>query len=282
MSKAKSHYPAHKLEFLALKWAVVKKFHDYLYGLTFNVHTNNNPLTYVLTTAKLDAASHCWVTSLTNYNFRLHYRTGKANIDADALLEVSWPGCMPDSLGTNLKVTAAAVQAVQEAALEGSASPIEAYSSDLHVLDAIQDSKQVACMTLEDWHQVQEADPVLSLAINRLRDRKLGQGQSKVTDPPNQSVQAGVQSFTAQKGILYRQARPRESEETLFSWSCQLCRGRMLSEDAMMRLVIWAWNACLTSCMTGSSGLAWLPRQKSTLGSVTHVLLSKPGSPKPP
>ena len=72
LSKAESHYPAHKLEFLTLKWAVVEKFHEYLYGSTFHVHTDNNPLTYVLTTAKLDAASHHWITSLANYNFRLH------------------------------------------------------------------------------------------------------------------------------------------------------------------------------------------------------------------
>ena len=32
LTKAKMHYPAHKLEFLALKWAVVEKFHEYLYG----------------------------------------------------------------------------------------------------------------------------------------------------------------------------------------------------------------------------------------------------------
>ena len=30
LNKAESHYPAHKLEFLTLKWAVVKKFHEYL------------------------------------------------------------------------------------------------------------------------------------------------------------------------------------------------------------------------------------------------------------
>ena len=107
LGKAESHYPAHKLEFLALKWAVVEKFHEYLYGSTFDVHTDNNP--YVLATAKWDAASHHWVASLANYNFRLHYRAGKANIDADALLRVSWPGCMPDSSGTHLKVTVAAV-----------------------------------------------------------------------------------------------------------------------------------------------------------------------------
>ena len=73
LAKAESHYPAHKLEFLSLKWVVAEKIHEYLYGLTFNIYTDNNPLTYILTTAKLDAASHCWVASLANYNFQLYY-----------------------------------------------------------------------------------------------------------------------------------------------------------------------------------------------------------------
>ena len=58
LTKAKSHYPMHKQEFLALKWAVVKEFHKYLYGSAFDVHTDNNPLTYILMMAKLDAAIH--------------------------------------------------------------------------------------------------------------------------------------------------------------------------------------------------------------------------------
>ena len=32
LKPAEKNYPAHKLEFLALKWAVSEKFHDYLYG----------------------------------------------------------------------------------------------------------------------------------------------------------------------------------------------------------------------------------------------------------
>ena len=43
LTKAESHYPTHKLEFLALKWLVVKKYHEYLYGLTFDIYTDNNP-----------------------------------------------------------------------------------------------------------------------------------------------------------------------------------------------------------------------------------------------
>ena len=34
LTKAETHYPNHKLEFLALKWDVVEKFHEYLYGLS--------------------------------------------------------------------------------------------------------------------------------------------------------------------------------------------------------------------------------------------------------
>ena len=101
LTKAETHYPAHKPEFLALKWAVVKKFHKYLYGLTFNIYTDNNPLIYILMTAKLDAASHHWVASLANYNFQLYYRAGKTNIDVDALSRMSWPRCVPDTLGTH-------------------------------------------------------------------------------------------------------------------------------------------------------------------------------------
>ena len=56
-TNTESHYLAHKLEFLTLKWAVVEKFLEYLYGLTFDVYANN-PLTYVPTMPKLDAAGH--------------------------------------------------------------------------------------------------------------------------------------------------------------------------------------------------------------------------------
>ena len=80
------------LEFLALKWAICEKFHEYLYGSTpFEVYTDNNPLTYVLTTAKLDACGQRWVAKLANYNFTIQYRSGQSNVEADALSRISWP-----------------------------------------------------------------------------------------------------------------------------------------------------------------------------------------------
>ena len=216
LNKAESHYPAHKLEFLALKWAVVKKFHEYLYGLTFDVHTNNNLLIYILMTAKLDAASHRWAASLANYNFRLHYWSGKTNIDADALFRVSWLECMPDNLGTGLKVSAVTIRAIQEAALDQPDCPIEAYSYDMHVIGAIQDSQQVAQMTLDDWRQAQGADPALATIIERLKAGAFNQDWCKQTNSPELNLyKREWNNLTLQKGILYRRARPRESDKSL-------------------------------------------------------------------
>ena len=69
LSKSESKYPVHKLEFLCLKWAITDQFHEYLYGNTFDVFTDNNPLTYNLYTAKLDAMGHRWIAGLANYIF---------------------------------------------------------------------------------------------------------------------------------------------------------------------------------------------------------------------
>ena len=85
LSRSESRYPAHKLEFLALKWAITEKFNDYLYGTSFTVVTDSNPLTYLLTSAKLDATSYRWLSALSTYSFKITYRAGRQNADADGL-----------------------------------------------------------------------------------------------------------------------------------------------------------------------------------------------------
>ena len=89
LKPAERNYPAHKLEFLAMKWAITDKFHDYLYGVNFEVVTDNNPLTYVFTSAKLDASGHRWVAALANYIFFISYRSGKLNMVPDGLSRLS-------------------------------------------------------------------------------------------------------------------------------------------------------------------------------------------------
>ncbi len=48
-------------------------------------YTDNNPLTYVMSTAKLNAVGHRWVGELSDFHFDIKYRPGKENIDADTL-----------------------------------------------------------------------------------------------------------------------------------------------------------------------------------------------------
>ena len=90
LPKSERNYDTHKLEFLALKWSIMERFHEYLYGGHFEVCTDNNPLTYILTTAKLDATGQRWVASLANYNFKIFYKSGKLNVEADALSHIPW------------------------------------------------------------------------------------------------------------------------------------------------------------------------------------------------
>ena len=80
------HLNSGKLEFLALKWAVTNKLGDYLlHGPAFEIYTDNNLLTYVLTTAKLNATGLRWVTELANFKFKIHYCSGAKSKDADYL-----------------------------------------------------------------------------------------------------------------------------------------------------------------------------------------------------
>ena len=104
LKPSEKHYSPYKLEFLALYWAVTKKFCHYLQGSQhFTITTDHNPLTYVLTSAKLDSTGHRWLAELTNYNFDILYKPGKHNVDADALSRISQDSvhAICTSLGTD-------------------------------------------------------------------------------------------------------------------------------------------------------------------------------------
>ena len=70
------NYHSTKLEFLALKWAITEHFKEYLLYQPFLVKTDNNPLTYIMTTPNLDATGHQWVGALAKFNFWLEYQKG--------------------------------------------------------------------------------------------------------------------------------------------------------------------------------------------------------------
>ena len=54
----KKNYYSTKLEFLMLKWAITEHFREYLLYQPFVVKTDNNPLTYIMSTPNLDTTGH--------------------------------------------------------------------------------------------------------------------------------------------------------------------------------------------------------------------------------
>ena len=82
------NYHSTKLEFLAMKWSI-KHFQTYSLGRRFKVHTENNPLTYFLTSPNMDAMKQRWINELVKYDFSLKYQKGKNNTMADALSRIS-------------------------------------------------------------------------------------------------------------------------------------------------------------------------------------------------
>ena len=234
--------------------------------------------------------NHCWVASLANYNFQLYYRAGKTNIDADALLRVSWPWCVPNTFSMHHWVTTAAVWTMQEATIGCPTSPIEAYSCDLYILGLVGDGPQVTYMTTNVWQQAKQTDPILGHVIARMQEGTLGQCQYKPADPPELwQLLWECNHLKLRWGILYRKILPKEFQEALFQlvlpsihWETtlrgcqdkigQLGLKRML--DLMCNHFFWTWMAvqvkehvkkcckCITSRQSNTGPplrVLWLP-----------------------
>ncbi|PIK45095.1 hypothetical protein BSL78_18048 [Apostichopus japonicus] len=78
------NYSAFKLELLAVAWAVTQKFKDYLMGAEVIVYTDHNPLVH-LHSANLGTIEQRWVAKLSCFNYKIKYKPGRNNANADAL-----------------------------------------------------------------------------------------------------------------------------------------------------------------------------------------------------
>ena len=79
LHRSQKNYHSSKLEFLALKWAITEQFREYLLYKPSTVHTDNNQLTYIMTTPNLDTMGHRWVSALARFNFKIEYLKGTDN-----------------------------------------------------------------------------------------------------------------------------------------------------------------------------------------------------------
>ena len=197
LKSSEKHYPTHKLEFLALKWAVCDKFRDYLYGQQFEVVTDNNPLSYVLTTAKLDATGHRWLAELSTYNFSVRYRSGRLNIDADALSRIPHE---------NVQIICNNLQATKL----DTVSDFICYSLQAPDLTLSKTGDQ---LTTADWNRIQHEDD----ALNILHDCVLKQQKPSKTNfakyPDLRIYTRDWEKLILKDGVLFRKTTSPTGEE---------------------------------------------------------------------
>ena len=68
---------------MALKWVIAEQFQENLLWKLFIVRTDNNLLTYIMTTPNLDATQLWWAESLPRFTFSIEYQKGRDNVSTD-------------------------------------------------------------------------------------------------------------------------------------------------------------------------------------------------------
>ena len=162
-------YHSLKLEFLALKWAIMEQFREYLQYRPFTMLMDNNPLTYILTTPILDALGHRWVAALASYNMTIKYLKGSDNKVADTL---SWIETRLDP-----ETVAELLNHVKGGAPRAEAEDIRIIKEEkradqeviLHVTQLARQDKKFCKLCTEDWWQAQQMDPVIPHVLEWLR-----------------------------------------------------------------------------------------------------------------
>nr|CAE01541.2 OSJNBa0033G05.1 [Oryza sativa Japonica Group]CAE05974.2 OSJNBa0063C18.15 [Oryza sativa Japonica Group] len=78
------NYPTHDLELAAVVHAL-KIWRHYLIGNRCEVYTDHKSLKYIFTQTELNMRQRRWLELIKDYDLRIHYHPGKANVVADAL-----------------------------------------------------------------------------------------------------------------------------------------------------------------------------------------------------
>ena len=233
MNETEQRYHSNKQEFLALKWAVTEQFHEYLspYGKNRNefvVRTDNNPLTYIFSSANLDAAGQCWVACLTSYNFSLEYQKGKDNTVADFLSQMNKRLPEEEVQEYLNKIPCPEVKAV----LDNAIMPIEEHAEQgVWPTPACQEVCQketlgarparLATTNITDWKLEQKEDPVLYQVAKHLRaPREMFKAAlHKVLDKKATAAYfKAKEQLLIKNGLLYRKTWQGADSEIVFQF----------------------------------------------------------------
>ena len=208
------NYHSTKLEFLVLKWTVTEHFKEYLLYQPFLVRTDNNPLTYIMTTPNLDGTGHQWVGALAKFNFWLEYQKGQDNTVADALSRIT------TCLGLE------AMQSILDGATLGAAWRAE--GDDLAMVEGNQEIEKEVCVTtgqvlvemhVTNWATAQREDPKLDAVLHWLDTKKKIDLRTLLAEHASseegQIVWRNCQNFVVLQNALYLHSTPKGENEDL-------------------------------------------------------------------
>ncbi len=206
LNKAEKNYTVHKLEFLALKWAITCKFRYYLCNNKFVVYTDHNPLVYLSTSAKLDALGHRWLSELSTYNFEIYYKPGLKNSDADGLSRKVGPDQLHSECTQHLskEIFDELCNLLISKEYTGFYDHVKSHA--VLVSSCSQESI--------DWSKEQDSDPVLSrvkfLLCNNIH---LSASQKRVEIHGVSKLLVYRDSLCLKDGILFRKSKNALGEE---------------------------------------------------------------------
>ena len=233
MTETEQRYHSNKQEFLALKWAVTEQFHEYLspYGKNRNefvVQMDNNPLTYIFSSANLDAAGQRWVAQLASYNFALEYQKGKDNTVANFLSRLDDclpPGEVQDYLN---KIPYPGVKAVLDNAItpltnrakQGVRPNPDNQKAGQEVTVGVRPAR-LATTNITNWKLEQQEDPVLYQVVKHRKASRetFKEALLKVTD--RKAVLAYAKSkdqLIMKNSLLYQQSKQGQTQETVLQF----------------------------------------------------------------
>ena len=192
---------------------------EYLYGSkSFEVYTDNNPLTYVLTSAKLDACGQRWVAKLANYNFTIKYKCGLSNVETDVLSRISWPEVLADNEDLDIGLECMDTH-VANAVLTGSKSKSSLIESVSCSSKIIPTELNLDSGSAIDWMKEQRADPNLSVIIKLIESGQLQKRKLYGKDSPEvKSLLRIRKGLKLVKDILYRKSYSNNSSSKKVLW----------------------------------------------------------------
>ena len=138
--------------------------------------------------------------SITNYNFKLHYKSGKLNVEADALSRIPWE--QEEELHT---LDTIAVKAIISRGYNGDSSIPEVPPGTISVIAKSLVVDSTMKLSKQDWKRKQQADSDIGPIITLINNKALLQYVAKEGDSSGMRVLLKYQKDLMMKeGLLYR------------------------------------------------------------------------------